>query len=86
MDKETVSRSYRYVDDQGTVREVEITVRKDVNTRFAIKVPMYIDEKGESHNIIGKLSENRSVLQHINLTDYHFTDSKQIVEGRSMQG
>lgn len=78
MEKETVSRALRYVDDQGTVREVEITVRKDVDTRFAVEVPMYFDEDGEPHKIIGMLTSRNKALQRIDLTKYAFDDGKPV--------
>ena len=55
MKMESITKTMNLVDENGIIRKIEITVKREPSILVEISVHRYIDENGTFKNVIGQL-------------------------------
>ena len=55
MKMESITKTMNLVDENGIIRKIEITVKREPSILVEISVRRYIDENGIFKNVIGQL-------------------------------
>ena len=55
MKMASVTHKMKLVDEDGIIRDVEVTLKREADIRIVIDFPQYFDENGNMRKIIGQL-------------------------------